>query len=45
LLETDLTVNEVAGTSGFSEPRELTINFRKWIGLTPTAYRNQFRLR
>lgn len=39
----DLPIAEVARRAGFSEPKHLSTVFRQERGLTPTAYRRQFR--
>jgi LacI family transcriptional regulator len=41
---TDLTMPIVARRSGFSEAKQLSQVFRSLVGMTPTAYRAQFRL-
>lgn len=43
LSKTDISVAQVASSSGFSEPKHLSTAFRRECGLTPTEYRNSFR--
>lgn len=45
LVGTDCSIGEVAEASGFGQARELTANFRKRLGMPPSAYRRQFRMR
>ena len=45
LAETDMSMSEVARHAGFSDQRQLSVVFRLETGLTPTAYRRQFRSR
>ena len=45
LAETDMPMSEVARHAGFSDQRQLSVVFRQETGLTPTAYRRQFRAR
>jgi LacI family transcriptional regulator len=42
LLQTELSVFDVAVRSGFATPEYLATSFLKATGLTPTAYRRQF---
>lgn len=42
LLQTELTVYDVAARSGFATPEYLATSFLRATGLTPTAYRRQF---
>ena len=44
LATTDLSMPIVARQSGFSEAKQLSLVFHDEIGVTPTAYRRQFRL-
>ena len=43
LATTALSIAEVAERAGFSDNRHLCVEFRQETGLTPTAYRRQFR--
>lgn len=43
LSETSLQMPQVAKESGFSDARQLSTNFHKETGMTPTKYRQQFR--
>jgi LacI family transcriptional regulator len=43
LAETDLPMTAVADGSGFPNAKELSTVFRQETGLTPTAYRRQYR--
>jgi LacI family transcriptional regulator len=43
LAGTDLAMSAIAVSSGFSNASHLSIVFRQETGLTPTAYRGQFR--
>ena len=45
LAETDMPMSEVAKHAGFTEQRQLSVVFRQETGLTPSAYRRQFRAR
>jgi LacI family transcriptional regulator len=45
LADTSMSMSEVAQHAGFSDQRQLSVVFRQEIGLTPTAYRRQFRAR
>jgi LacI family transcriptional regulator len=45
LAETSMPMSEVARYAGFSDQRQLSVVFRQELGLTPTAYRRQFRSR
>jgi LacI family transcriptional regulator len=43
LTGSELPMSEVARRAGFSDSRQLSVVFRQETGLTPTAYRRQFR--
>ena len=43
LLETNLTLSEIASKCGFSDIRYLNKHFQKWYKTTPNKYRNIFR--
>jgi LacI family transcriptional regulator len=43
LATTDLSIQAVAVQAGFSDYRHLALAFRKQVGMTPTAYRQQMR--
>jgi AraC-like DNA-binding protein len=43
LLVTDLPVTTVGYRVGFSEPGSFTRNFIEWAGITPSAYRGQYK--
>jgi LacI family transcriptional regulator len=45
LATTSMPMSEIARHSGFSDQRQLSVAFRQEIGMTPTAYRRQFRAR
>jgi LacI family transcriptional regulator len=45
LADTIMSMSEVARHSGFSDQRQLSVAFRQEIGVTPTAYRRQYRAR
>lgn len=45
LTATDLPMSQIAERSGFRDGRQLSIAFRRLVGMTPTAYRRRFRLR
>ncbi|MGD0896540.1 MAG: substrate-binding domain-containing protein [Thermoguttaceae bacterium] len=45
LAETDLSMLAIADQSGFMQSQSFATVFRKVVGLTPTAYRRQFRSR
>lgn len=45
LLQTDMSLAAVAINSGFRDGRQLSVVFRRETGLTPSAFRRQFRLR
>lgn len=45
LLQTDLSLAAIAINSGFRDGRQLSVVFRRETGLTPSAFRRQFRLR
>jgi LacI family transcriptional regulator len=45
LAETDLSMPAVAAKSGFANAERLANVFRQELGVTPTTYRRQFRLR
>ena len=45
LSECDLSIADVALAVGFSGPTQLNRVFRKWIGVTPTAFRRENDLR
>jgi LacI family transcriptional regulator len=45
LVATDLPMSQIATRSGLQSSRHLSIAFRKVMGLTPTAFRNQSRLK
>ena len=45
LADTDMSMSEVARHAEFSDQRQLSVVFREETGLTPTAYRRQFRKR
>jgi transcriptional regulator GlxA family with amidase domain len=41
LRTTALPISEIATQVGFSNQNQLTIQFRKFVGTTPSAYRKQ----
>ncbi len=43
LAGSDIPMSEVARRAGFTDSRQLSVVFRQETGLTPTAYRRQFR--
>ncbi len=43
LADTELAMPEVAERAGFSDAKHLSVVFRQETGLTPTAYRRQYR--
>jgi AraC-like DNA-binding protein len=45
LSESDLSIADVALAVGFSGATQLNRVFRKWIGVTPTAFRRKNGLR
>jgi len=45
LIETDMTMPQIAAGSGFRSQARLSVVFRRLTGMTPTNYRNQFRTR
>jgi LacI family transcriptional regulator len=45
LLQTDMSLAAVALNSGFLDGRQLSVVYRRETGLTPSAFRRQFRLR
>jgi LacI family transcriptional regulator len=45
LQETELPMARIARLSGFPDGRQLSILFRRETGMTPSAFRAQFRLR
>jgi LacI family transcriptional regulator len=45
LLDTDHSIAAVARLAGFHDGRQLSILFRRAVGMTPSAFRRQFRLR
>ncbi len=45
LIQTDLTVPSVAESSGFNGPDRFRVAFMHEVGMTPTAYRQQFTTR
>lgn len=45
LVETDLTIEEVARHSGYLNGNYFAKAFRKWMGVTPTAFRTDAHLR
>ncbi len=45
LSSTDLPMSDVATHAGFSDSKQLSVVFRQETGMTPTAYRRQFRAR
>jgi AraC family transcriptional regulator len=45
LSESDLSIADVALAVGFSGATQLNRVFRKWIGVTPTAFRRENGLR
>lgn len=44
LIETDLSVKNIAPACGFADPRRFTIVFRRVTGMTATAFREQARV-
>ena len=44
LLETNFTVDHIADDSGFRNSESMSQHFKKWVGMTPTAFRKQNRL-
>lgn len=45
LRDSDLTIDAIASRTGFSSRSRLSVEFHKKVGLTPAAFRQQFRLR
>lgn len=45
LAQTDLTIDAIADQTGFGGRTRLTVEFSKHVGLSPGAYRRQFRHR
>jgi LacI family transcriptional regulator len=45
LAQTHLPISMVAHRCGFSSPRHLDVRFRKIVGITPRAFRRQYRAR
>jgi LacI family transcriptional regulator len=45
LAETDYSLQEIAGYSGFATPQWMAMVFRKELNTTPTEYRDRFRKR
>jgi len=45
LVDTDLPMSRIAVRAGFTDARQLSIVFRQTCGMTPTAWRHQFRPR
>lgn len=43
LIETDLSIPEIAERSGFGDDTRFNFLFRRATGTTPTFYRKQFR--
>ena len=43
LAATDMSLSQIAYTSGFSDQSHLTRRFREQVGLTPSSYRYSFR--
>jgi len=44
LLQTNHTVEHVADDCGFRNAESMAQNFKKWVGMTPSAFRKQNRL-
>lgn len=45
LEHTNLSISEIIGHSGYSDPKSFRKVFQKLVGMTPMAYREKFRLR
>ncbi|HUX87632.1 MAG TPA: DNA-binding transcriptional regulator [Chloroflexota bacterium] len=45
LVQTDMSLAAVALGSGFRDGRQLSVAYRREMGLTPSAFRRQYRLR
>jgi LacI family transcriptional regulator len=45
LADTDLSIGRIAQRSGFLQSQSFATVFRRLVGMTPTAYRRQFRNR
>ncbi|WP_193164766.1 AraC family transcriptional regulator [Microbulbifer hainanensis] len=43
LLETDLQIQQIAERCGFSEAQNFSIAFKRWVGLSPTEYRQKYK--
>ena len=43
LIDTELTIGEIAEMCGFSNPYHFSRTFREQVGLSPTVYRQQYR--
>jgi LacI family transcriptional regulator len=43
LAQTDYPIGQAARRSGFASPQHMATRFRQAIGLTPSAYRKQYR--
>lgn len=41
LLETSLTISEIAHRTGFEHVEYMTVAFKRTMGCTPTAFRKQ----
>jgi LacI family transcriptional regulator len=44
LIETDLSIGQIAQRAGFTEAKYLSTEFHRAKGLTPTAFRKQHRI-
>ena len=45
LLDTDMTISQIATAAGFATPTRFGIVFHREVGVPPSAFRNQFRTR
>lgn len=44
LVQTELPVTRIATAAGFNELKQLTVTFKRHVGVAPTAYRARFRV-
>jgi len=44
LASSNMTVDAIASACGFSTRKPLATQFRKWFGMTPTAYRHEIEI-